>query len=70
MTTERLHKVLAHWGVASRRHAEMLIRSGQVFVNGQRAKLGDKVDAARDRIEYRGQRLNPPPTPTALPAAP
>ncbi|HIK48465.1 S4 domain-containing protein, partial [Thermosynechococcus sp. M55_K2018_012] len=55
MTTERLQKVLAHWGVASRRHAEILIRSGQVFVNGQRAQLGDKVDPRRDRIEYRGQ---------------
>ncbi|MFN4280028.1 pseudouridine synthase [Thermosynechococcus sp.] len=59
MTTERLQKVLAHWGVASRRHAENLIRSGQVFVNGQRAQLGDKVDPVRDRIEYRGQPLNP-----------
>ncbi|MDM7326714.1 MAG: S4 domain-containing protein, partial [Thermosynechococcus sp. Uc] len=52
MTTERLQKVLAHWGVASRRHAETLIRRGQVFVNGQRAQLGDKVDPTRDRIEY------------------
>ncbi|MFN4270146.1 MAG: pseudouridine synthase [Thermosynechococcus sp.] len=66
MTTERLQKVLAHWGVASRRHAENLIRSGQVFVNGQRAQLGDKVDPVRDRIEYRGQLLNPPRPPQRL----
>ncbi|URR35784.1 rRNA pseudouridine synthase [Thermosynechococcus sp. HN-54] len=66
MTTERLQKVLAHWGVASRRHAEMLIRSGQVFVNGQRAQLGDKVDPTRDRIEYRGRRLTPPHPPRRL----
>lgn len=66
MTTERLQKVLAHWGVASRRHAEILIRSGQVFVNGQRAQLGDKVDPRRDRIEYRGQSLNPPRPPHQL----
>lgn len=66
MTTERLQKVLAHWGVASRRHAETLIRSGQVFVNGQQAQLGDKVDPTRDRIEYRGQLLNPPRPPQRL----
>ncbi|BCX12423.1 MAG: hypothetical protein KatS3mg067_1361 [Thermosynechococcus sp.] len=66
MTTERLQKVLAHWGVASRRHAEALIRSGQVFVNGQRAQLGDKVDPKRDCIEYQGQRLNPPHPPQRL----
>lgn len=66
MATERLQKVLAHWGVASRRHAETLIRSGEVFVNGQRAQLGDKVDPACDRIEYKGQHLNPPHPPQRL----
>lgn len=31
---ERLQKVIAHAGVASRRHAEELISAGQVTVNG------------------------------------
>jgi len=59
MATERLHKVLAHWGVASRRHAETLIRQGDIWVNGRPAQLGDKVDPDRDRIEYQGRSLRP-----------
>ncbi len=59
MPTERLQKVLAHWGVASRRHAETLIRQGDIWVNGRPAQLGDKVDPDRDRIEYQGQSLRP-----------
>jgi len=31
---ERLQKIIAHAGIASRRHAEQLILSGQVRVNG------------------------------------
>ncbi len=59
MATERLQKVLAHWGVASRRHAETLIRQGDIWVNGHPAQVGDKVDPDRDRIEYHGQPLRP-----------
>jgi 23S rRNA pseudouridine2605 synthase len=48
---ERLQKILAQAGVASRRAAEALIRDGRVKVNGRVVKqLGTKVDAARDRI--------------------
>lgn len=61
MATERLQKVLARWGVASRRHAETLIRQGAIWVNGHPAQLGDKVDPKRDRIEYQGQALSAPP---------
>ncbi|MGD1903362.1 MAG: pseudouridine synthase [Geitlerinemataceae cyanobacterium] len=56
---ERLQKVLARRGIASRRGAEQLIRDGRVTVNGQRANLGIKVDAARDTIEVDRQRLEP-----------
>ncbi|MDP9339946.1 MAG: rRNA pseudouridine synthase, partial [Acidobacteriota bacterium] len=53
---ERLQKIIARAGVASRRHAEQLILSGQVRVNGQVVtELGSKADAASDRIEAAGK---------------
>ena len=56
--SERLHKVLAHAGVASRRAAERLIREHRVRVNGSVvAELGVQVDPRRDRIEVDGRPL-------------
>ena len=53
---ERLQKIIARAGIASRRHAEQLIASGQVRVNGRVVReLGTKADAARDRIEAAGR---------------
>jgi len=53
---ERLQKIIARAGIASRRHAEQLILSGQVRVNGQVVtELGTKADAAQDRIEAAGR---------------
>lgn len=53
---ERLQKIIARAGIASRRHAEQLILSGQVRVNGQVVtELGSKADAAADRIEAAGR---------------
>jgi len=53
---ERLQKIIARAGIASRRHAEQLIVSGQVRVNGQVVtELGSKADAAEDRIEAAGK---------------
>jgi 23S rRNA pseudouridine2605 synthase len=53
---ERLQKIIARAGIASRRHAEQLILSGQVRVNGQVVReLGTKADAAADRIEAAGR---------------
>jgi 23S rRNA pseudouridine2605 synthase len=55
---ERLQKVLAHAGVASRRHAEALIAAGRVSVNGAAVRqLGTRVDVARDVVYVDGQRL-------------
>jgi pseudouridine synthase len=52
---ERLQKILAHAGVASRRKCEELILAGRVRVNGRIvAELGTKVDPVRDRIEVNG----------------
>jgi len=53
---ERLQKIIARAGIASRRHAEQLIVSGQVRVNGRVVReLGTKADAAQDRIEAAGR---------------
>jgi 23S rRNA pseudouridine2605 synthase len=53
---ERLHKVMAHAGVASRRAAERLIKEGRVKVNGVVVDgLGAQVDPDKDRIEVDGQ---------------
>ncbi len=66
MTTERLQKVLARAGVASRRKSEELIRAGRVTVNGAVAGLGDKVDAGRDAIKVDGKLVREPPAPRYL----
>lgn len=53
---ERLQKIIARAGIASRRHAEQLIVSGQVRVNGHVVtELGIKADASADRIEAAGR---------------
>jgi len=55
---ERLHKVLAHAGVASRRAAERMIRDRRIRVNGALViELGTQVDPSRDRIEVDGRPL-------------
>jgi 23S rRNA pseudouridine2605 synthase len=51
---ERLQKVLARSGLASRRACEELIADGRVAVNGEVAILGRRVDAATDVIEVDG----------------
>ena len=52
---ERLQKILAAAGVASRREAEKIITAGRVKVNGKVVnELGSKFDAARCRITVDG----------------
>jgi pseudouridine synthase len=57
---ERLHKVLAHAGVASRRRCEDLIREGRVRVNGEIVReMGVRVDLASDVVEVDDERVRP-----------
>ena len=57
-STERLQKIMAHAGVASRRRSEELIVQGRVSVNGQTiTQLGTKADPARDEIRVDGRRI-------------
>jgi 23S rRNA pseudouridine2605 synthase len=51
---DRLQKVLARAGIASRRASEELIAAGRVRVNGVVAQLGQRVDAEHDQIEVDG----------------
>jgi 23S rRNA pseudouridine2605 synthase len=55
---ERLQKILAQSGVASRRKAEEMIEQGRVQVNGKViTELGTKADAGRDHIRVDGKLL-------------
>jgi 23S rRNA pseudouridine2605 synthase len=51
---ERIQKVLAAAGVASRRAAEELVAAGRVRVDGKRATIGQKVDPASATIDVDG----------------
>ncbi|MGB7068472.1 MAG: pseudouridine synthase [Pyrinomonadaceae bacterium] len=56
---ERLQKLIAQAGIASRRAAEELIKSGDVTVNGEVVtELGTKADPASDHIKVRGKLIN------------
>lgn len=52
---ERLQKLIAAAGLASRRQAEEWISAGRVTVNGRPAVLGDRADLAVDRVEVDGR---------------
>jgi 23S rRNA pseudouridine2605 synthase len=58
---ERLQKIIAAAGIASRRKAEELITQGRVAVNGQIIReLGSKADPEHDHIKVDGKRLRGP----------
>jgi 23S rRNA pseudouridine2605 synthase len=56
---ERVQKYISQAGTASRRKAEEFIKSGQVFINGRKAKLGDKVDPEKDTVKVYGKIIKP-----------
>ena len=60
MAEERLQKIIAGAGVASRRKAEELIAAGDVTINGRVVtEFGVKADPERDHIKVRGRLINP-----------
>jgi 23S rRNA pseudouridine2605 synthase len=66
MSAERLQKVLAAAGVASRRASETLIAAGRVTVDGRRASLGQQVDPDTATIEVDGRPIGSAARPTHL----
>lgn len=56
---ERLQKLIAQAGIASRRQAEQLIAEGRVTVNGEKVtELGTKADPETDHIKVNGKLIN------------
>lgn len=51
----RVQKILADAGIAARRKCEELIKQGQVKVNGEMCRLGDKADPEKDKISMNGR---------------
>ena len=63
MELERLQKIIAHAGFASRREAETMIREGRVTVNGEVVtELGTKAHPGRDHIKVDGKLITRPET--------
>jgi 23S rRNA pseudouridine2605 synthase len=59
MPPERLQKILASAGIASRRHSEELIQAGRVAVNGHVVTLlGAKADPDKDQITVDGRAIS------------
>jgi len=64
---ERLQKILARAGVASRRGAEQVMAEGRVMVNGVTVReLGSKADIATDDVRVDGVRIRVPDRPVYL----
>ena len=58
LSTDRLQKILARGGYASRRAAERIIAEGRVRVNGRVVtELGSKADPYKDKVEVNGVRV-------------
>ncbi len=65
---ERLQKILARAGLASRRQAETWIRAGRLTINGAPATLGSRV-LASDQVRLDGRRVRAGPAAPAAAAA-
>ncbi len=59
---QRIQKIIAEMGIASRRKAEELIIEGRVTLNGRVVELGTKADPTRDHIKVDGKLLTRPET--------
>lgn len=57
MNTIKLQKFIAASGLTSRRKAEELIDKGKVFVNGNKAKIGQRIDPETDKVVVNNKKL-------------
>ncbi|CAT04978.1 ribosomal large subunit pseudouridine synthase B [Mesomycoplasma conjunctivae] len=53
---QRLQKLIAQVGLCSRRQAEQMIKDGKVYLNGEKANLGDRA-SWEDKIEIDGEQI-------------
>lgn len=51
----RIHKYLAHAGIASRRHAEQLVADGVITVDGHVAKIGEVIESDTAKVAVSGK---------------
>ncbi|MBQ9268137.1 MAG: rRNA pseudouridine synthase [Oscillospiraceae bacterium] len=63
---ERIQKILARYGVASRRRAEQMIQEGRVQVNGRTCLLGESADPEKDLVTVDGTALSALPRPVYI----
>lgn len=59
MQPVRLQKFIADAGICSRRAADALVAAGDVYVNGERATPGQRVNPGADRVTVRGKPVRP-----------
>ncbi len=57
MGSDRVQRILACTGLASRRKDKVLLQEGRVTVSGQVAESGSKAELARDSIKVDGRRV-------------
>ena len=57
-TTTRLNKYISESGICSRRDADRFIEQGNVYLNGKRASVGDRVSPG-DLVKVNGQAIDP-----------
>jgi len=57
-TSTRLNKYISDSGICSRRDADRFIEQGNVFINGKRAAIGDRVSPG-DLVKVNGQAIDP-----------
>jgi 23S rRNA pseudouridine2605 synthase len=63
MEPVRIQKFIADSGLCSRRAAEMLVVAGDVYVNGKKATIGQKITPGEDKVTVRGKPLHAAPQP-------
>ena len=57
MNNQRINKILANYGICSRRKADYMIRDRKILINGSIAEIGMKVDIDSDIIQVNGKEL-------------
>ncbi|WP_396586371.1 23S rRNA pseudouridine(2604) synthase RluF [Bermanella sp. R86510] len=58
-SSTRLNKYISESGICSRREADRYIEQGNVYLNGKRAEVGDRVMPG-DKVKVNGQLIEPP----------